>query len=80
MILDISNPIFNRSIGSHTQLNSIENSIHIGGHLEIEQLAKIRPSIQGFSGCIGNIRLNDSNEFLDLSMISKSSCNLKPCD
>lgn len=80
LIVDISNPIFAKSIGSHTQLNADNYSVHIGGHKEIEFLNKLRPSIAGFSGCIGNLRFNESNDFLDLSLVSRNSCNIRPCD
>lgn len=79
LVVDISNPIFARSLGAHTQLN-VESSMHFGGHKEIELFTKVRPTIQAFSGCIGNIRLNEFSEFLDLSLIAKNSCNVKPCD
>lgn len=77
--MDISNPIFGRSSGSHTQLNT-EASVHFGGYKEIELFTKIRPSVVSFSGCIGNIRLNEVSEFLDLSLNTKNSCNVKPCE
>lgn len=88
MVVDISNPIFARSTGSHSQLNVENNSIHIGGHKEIELFNKMRSSISGFSGCIGNLRLNEvvkeksneAGEFLDLYLVAKSSCNVRPCD
>ena len=78
LAVDILNPVFGRSGPGLTQLNA-DADLYIGGHPEIDTISPRKTQLVGFSGLIGNIRLQNSMS-IDLYNSAKLTCNVRPCD
>lgn len=78
LVVDISNPVFGHSIAGLTQLNA-DSDIYLGGYPEINNITTQGRSLTGFSGIIGNIRVQNSKN-LDLYNSAKLTCNVRPCN